>query len=698
MLGLEQSGAGIAWGCVTQDQYTSAAARRSMLLTSVPTSDAGGLGRAIARASLPLARSATEKCSQPVDILSRVLRRLNLADEQLAEAADRALRHSTSVDRELLAARAVTETAYYQAIAAELGLAFIETIDPHFVIVTPSIDALLIMPHKPLVIDQRGRTCKLIAPDLAGLVSLAEMLSRHGGLRPAFAITTPSAVRHAVWAVRSRERVAETVGHLFDTQQTASARIVATGSQGFVFGTIFTALAALLIFSPVFMSIAAHLFLTTLFATLLWLRATALIDGFGLDPEIVPADAADPTLPVYTVMVALYREHAMAGQLVRALDAIDWPRAKLDIKFVCEANDPETIAALRAQPLGPEYEIVLVPRVHPHTKPKALNYAMAGARGEHLVIYDAEDRPHPAQLLQALARFRAGGPKLGCVQAPLVIANPRHSWITALFALEYAVLFRGLLPFLARNDLPLPLGGTSNHFRTATLREVGAWDPFNVTEDADLGFRLATHGHRLGVISLPTLESAPTDIRTWRNQRTRWFKGWMQTWLVMLRRPRGGPNELGLVRSATFQIMTIGLLVAALLSPAMVYFFGFSMISALSVDDPSRTGFGSILFVADITILTATFACFVLLGQRAMSPLERLRVGWRWMLLPVYWALMTWAAWTALYELLRRPHHWAKTPHRPTSAATGAAIDSTEKSLPAACPRDRHRIISPKAR
>lgn len=694
MLDLEQSGAGIAWGCVTQDQYTSAAARRSMLLTSVPTSDASGLGRAIARASLSLPKTATEKRRDPSDILPRVLKRLNLTDEQLKAAGDRASRHSTAIDRELLAARTVSETAYYQAVAAELGLAFIETIDPHFVVVTPLIDALLIMPHRPIAIDQRGRMRKLIAPDLPGLVSLAEKLSRHGGLRPSFAITTPSAVKQAVWAVRSRERVAETVGHLFDTQQPASARIVATGSQGFAFGTLLTGLAALFIAFPVLILIAGHLFLTTLFATLLWLRATALIDGFRFDPEIEPAEADDPTLPVYTVMVALYREQAMAGQLVRALDAIDWPRAKLDIKFVCEANDPETIAALRAQPLGPEYEIVVVPRVLPYTKPKALNYAMAGARGEHLVIYDAEDRPHPAQLLQALARFRAGGPRLGCVQAPLVIANPRRSWITALFALEYAALFRGLLPFLARSDLPLPLGGTSNHFRTATLRDVGAWDPFNVTEDADLGFRLATHGHRLGVISLPTLESAPTDIRTWRNQRTRWFKGWMQTWLVMLRRPRGGPNALGFVRSATFQIMTIGLLVAALLSPAMVYFSSASLISALSERNAGRTNFETILFFADITILTATFACFVLLGHRAMSPLERVRVGWRWLLLPVYWALMTWAAWTALFELLRRPHHWEKTPHRPTRAATDDTIDH---SVTAVCPMDPRGIISPEA-
>jgi cellulose synthase/poly-beta-1,6-N-acetylglucosamine synthase-like glycosyltransferase len=256
--------------------------------------------------------------------------------------------------------------------------------------------------------------------------------------------------------------------------------------------------------------------------------------------------ADDRNLPIYSVLVALYREKEVVQQLANALLRLDWPTSRLDIKLVCEAEDRETIAALQALDLPPHFEIVEVPDRPPRTKPKALNYALAGARGDFVVIYDAEDRPHPRQLLEAYRHFSEAPDDVVCLQAPLIISNAADSWLAGLFALEYAGLFRRLLPFLGTRQQPMPLGGTSNHFRADILRAVGAWDPYNVTEDADLGLRLYRFGYRAETLTRYTVEDAPTERSVWLGQRTRWFKGWMQTWLVLMRHPILLTRELGL--------------------------------------------------------------------------------------------------------------------------------------------------------
>jgi cellulose synthase/poly-beta-1,6-N-acetylglucosamine synthase-like glycosyltransferase len=195
---------------------------------------------------------------------------------------------------------------------------------------------------------------------------------------------------------------------------------------------------------------------------------------------------------------------------------------------VVEADDAETRAAVAGLGLGAPFEEIVSPLAGPRTKPKALAAALPFARGSFVVVYDAEDEPEPDQLRVALAAFRDGPPELACVQSRLAVDNVTDSWLTRHFTAEYAGLFEVFLPALADLKLPLPLGGTSNHFRTETLREIGGWDPFNVTEDADLGMRLARFGFRTGVIASTTWEEAPARFMPWLRQRTRWFKGWMR--------------------------------------------------------------------------------------------------------------------------------------------------------------------------
>jgi cellulose synthase/poly-beta-1,6-N-acetylglucosamine synthase-like glycosyltransferase len=239
--------------------------------------------------------------------------------------------------------------------------------------------------------------------------------------------------------------------------------------------------------------------------------------------ESIPAD----TLPFYSVLVALHREATVVPQLVEALRRIDWPKSKLEVKLVCEADDRQTLDAIAAKRLPPHFEVVHVPPSLPRTKPKALNFAVPLIKGDFVVLYDAEDRPHPLQLREAWLRFKHGAKTLACVQAPLEISNGTKGVIPLLFAFEYAALFRGLLPWLSGRRMILPLGGTSNHFRVSALKAVGCWDPHNVTEDADLGMRLVRFGYSSETISLPTLEDAPEAWSIWLPQRTRWFKGWM---------------------------------------------------------------------------------------------------------------------------------------------------------------------------
>ncbi len=207
---------------------------------------------------------------------------------------------------------------------------------------------------------------------------------------------------------------------------------------------------------------------------------------------------------------------------------LEYPPEKLDIKLVLESDDFDTLFALERIRLGSQVEVIIAPEYGPRTKPKALNAALPFARGTYTVVYDAEDRPEPGQLRAAFDRFRAEGDDVACVQACLTIDNTADSWLSRMFTAEYAAQFDLFLPGLARIGLPLPLGGSSNHFRTRVLRAVGGWDPYNVTEDADLGMRIARYGYRATVTDSTTYEEAPAHLGAWLRQRTRWFKGWVR--------------------------------------------------------------------------------------------------------------------------------------------------------------------------
>jgi len=372
---------------------------------------------------------------------------------------------------------------------------------------------------------------------------------------------------------------------------------------------------------------------------------------WGRDRSTVPPIANDLDWPVYSILVPLYREAAVLPQLAAALAALDYPHDKRDIHLVLEEDDSETRAAAAHFP----YAQVIVPAAAPRTKPKACTYAITACRGEFVVVFDAEDRPEPDQLKKAVEAFRSH-PGISCFQARLVI-DRAHCWLQKMFALDYGIWFGALLPGLERLGAPIPLGGTSNHFRRTALVDAGLWDPFNVTEDADLGIRMARLGHKVGVLDSATFEEAPANFAVWLRQRTRWLKGYMQTMLVHSRNPCILLRQIGPMGLAALQFFLGGTIWSALVNPLLWLcwiasaFAGSLTTGALS--DFAQIG-GVSLFL--VNALLALLGAQHLHKGRQPSVLAVLSY-------PVYWLLISIAAYRALWQLVCDPFGWEKTPH-----------------------------------
>ncbi len=362
--------------------------------------------------------------------------------------------------------------------------------------------------------------------------------------------------------------------------------------------------------------------------------------------------------PRYTVLAALHDEAEVVDQLITRLAAIDYPPDRLQGMLVLEAHDGATLAAALAAPRPDWLEIFIAPPGRPGTKPRALNCALPYAAGDLLTVYDAEDQPDPGQLKEAAARFLAdAGGRLACLQAPLRIRpapGSRSSFLDRQFAAEYANLFEVVLPGLTRLGLPFPLGGTSNHFRIDVLRGLGGWDSWNVTEDADLGFRLWRGGWRIGVITRPTWETPPGPLHDWLPQRTRWLKGYLQTWGVHTRNPGAlGPRGL----FALIMTLGVGLASAALYGPTLCWVLASVLVSTVSGLSPETPRLA--LSVLVLGAASAWLSC-ALGARRAGVP-----YGPRDMIAaPAYWSLLSLAFTQALWRLVFEPFAWDKTRHR----------------------------------
>lgn len=378
--------------------------------------------------------------------------------------------------------------------------------------------------------------------------------------------------------------------------------------------------------------------------------------------------APDVDLPCYTILVPLYREQAVVPALIAGLSRLDYSIDRLEILLLTEHDDPVTRSAILRSGLQSHMRIVTVPEGDPKTKPRALNYGLQLARGDLIAIFDAEDIPDPQQLRCAASAFAIGGDDLACVQARLNIYNPCASAFTRQFAIEYAALFEAILPALDRLGLPLPLGGTSNHFRRSHLVAVGAWDPFNVTEDADLGFRLARRGYKVGMVDTTTWEEAPVTGHAWLGQRTRWLKGWMQTYLVHMREPAQLWSDLGAWRFWGLQMTLGGMVLSALVHPWVYVIVAANLWSGAS-PLPEASHLWWLCLFNLIAGYGAGLGLAALAVKRRGGRLPMRSVAW----LPFYWIAISFAAYRAIFDLIRRPYYWEKTPHGLSSVTTGCS-------------------------
>ncbi len=368
----------------------------------------------------------------------------------------------------------------------------------------------------------------------------------------------------------------------------------------------------------------------------------------------------DSDLPIYTILIPARDEASVLPIMSHALQQLDYPRDRLDVKLLLEEDDETTLAAAHQANLPHFVEIVIVPVAEPRTKPKACNFGLQRARGEFITIYDAEDLPEPSQLKKALLAFRGADSRLACVQAKLSYFNANQNLLTRWFTAEYGAWFDLLLPALHAADMPIPLGGTSNHFRARVLKEIGAWDPYNVTEDADLGIRLHKVGYRTAVIDSLTYEEANSEFVNWIRQRSRWIKGYLQTWLVHMRHPLQLRRQLGRKGFWGFQLAILGTPLMFILNP--FYWFITSLWFMTHWGLIPHLFPPGIYYLGMMNLLIGNFA-FTYLNSVGAAKRGRWDLVPYTILTPIYWSMMSLASWKALIQLITRPSHWEKTDH-----------------------------------
>jgi len=599
-------------------------------------------------------RLPTAPISRPISLPPEIafLRAEGIDPRLLARAARDAAGAGTDAATALLNAGLMDETAYYRALARRLGAPFLDGPIPF----GPGLrfPDSLVAGLAPLALGSVAAS--VLAP--RGRL-IAELLD--GPSRAAMpAITSPTHLREAVFAAIPGA-VADYAAQ--DLRRHMPERAVPhEPASRWLLLLVLGSIAALCLFAMLPPALARTLTLAgqVLFLAMTTFRLAAPVIAAPVTAE--PVDLlADAALPVYTVLVALHREAAVVPRLIQGLAALDYPAAKLDIKLLIEADDPETAAALARIALPARFAVITVPPGMPRTKPRALNAALPLARGALLTVYDAEDVPDPGQLRLSASLFARLPERTACLQGRLVIDNADDSRLARAFALEYAGLFDVLNPALARLDMPVPLGGTSMHLRTRILRALHGWDPWNVTEDADLGMRLALAGYAVGDLPSATIEEAPARLGPWLAQRTRWLKGLMQTSLAHGRRPLANARRLGTLEALCAIALVPGTVASALAYPVCLTYAAWRY---LVLEIPVAPNFPDNLAAGvAITLFGVGFAAMVL-----PALVGCVRRGWGdlaqaapWV--PVYFLLVSLAAWLALIELVRAPVRWNKTPH-----------------------------------
>jgi cellulose synthase/poly-beta-1,6-N-acetylglucosamine synthase-like glycosyltransferase len=410
--------------------------------------------------------------------------------------------------------------------------------------------------------------------------------------------------------------------------------------------------------SPTFVALAFTVWASLTLALSTGLRAGAVMAALRRQ-ELPPPSPIIARLPTVSVMVALFKEGDIAPRLIRRLDRLDYPRDLLDILLVVEEEDHLTRDALKTVDLPPWMRVVVVPDGPLKTKPRALNFGLDLCRGSIIGVYDAEDAPEPSQIRKVVERFYQRGPDVACLQGVLDFYNPETNWLSRCFTMEYAAWFRIILPGLQKLGLAIPLGGTTLFFRRAALEELGGWDSHNVTEDADLGMRLARHGYRAEILETVTEEEANCRALPWVRQRSRWLKGYMMTWSVHMRQPRLLLRQLGPWKFFGFQVLFLCTLSQFLLAPVLWSFW----LVPLGVPHPLAATLPPIVMLGLIGLYLFTEVINITLNIMGMRRTNH-KMSLLWVFsLHFYFPLGALASYKAAWEMVTKPFYWDKTSH-----------------------------------
>lgn len=479
--------------------------------------------------------------------------------------------------------------------------------------------------------------------------------------------------------LRGRELVNESVYSLKDKDALSSAYITFTNPQLiFIFG--FLAITAIFLFIYTVPTIiilnclASFGFLgSILFKLYLALKGSQA----ELHDDVTVAELGkvkDEEVPVYTILLPVYKEDKIIRKLIWNLRGLNYPHDKLDVKLLVEEDDDKTLNAVRTLDFPANFEVIVVPFMMPKTKPKACNYGIYFSRGELLTIYDAEDIPDTWQLKKAYLMFKKLPKEYVVVQGALNYFNRNENLLTRMFTLEYSYWFDYMLPGLETLDTPIPLGGTSNHFKLDKLIELGCWDPFNVTEDADLGVRVYDKQYKIGIVKSTTYEEANNEPFNWIRQRSRWIKGYMQTYLVHMRHPIDLIRRIGWTGFFGVNFFIGGTALTFLIYPVLLLFFLIYIIFNIT---------GVKIFFPDWVLYFAIFnfvagnVLMIYVNMMAVFKRRYYELILFAIVNPIYWLMHSIAAYKGLWQLIYKPFYWEKTNHgltKHSTASTAAAI------------------------
>jgi len=459
--------------------------------------------------------------------------------------------------------------------------------------------------------------------------------------------------------------VKKAVFDLVQRDPESSALVTFTNSQLIVIFGLIAVVVTLLCLNFVDTSITINVLMSTFFLISIGFKLFLALVGsrFELFQAVTKEEVAqvrNDDLPVYTIQLPVYKEDKLIRKLIWNLQNLDYPSEKLDIKLLIEEDDDKTLNAVRALDFPANFEVIVVPFHMPKTKPKACNYGLHFSRGEFLTIYDAEDIPDADQLKKTVFLFNKLPAKFICLQGALNYFNRNENMLTRMFTLEYSYWFDYMLPGLGTLDIPIPLGGTSNHFKLDILRELGGWDPFNVTEDADLGVRAFAKGYKVAIVNSTTYEEANNEPFNWIRQRSRWIKGYMQTYLVHMRNPRRLVQKIGWKGFIGFNFFIGATSMTFLLYPILLAFFLAYLVFDLKAIRPLFPDW--VLYISTFNLIAGNML-MIYINMLAVFKRRFYELIWFALLNPVYWLMHSIAAYKGLWQLITKPFYWEKTNH-----------------------------------